>query len=67
MVFGLGQTQETQDYLSTICLVPRYKDNPFSLGDAFGSRWETDSSWGVDKGEEEAAVTISSIRPIGER
>ncbi|XP_065451290.1 ADP-ribosylation factor GTPase-activating protein 2 isoform X2 [Chrysemys picta bellii] len=46
---------------------PKYKDNPFSLGDAFGSRWETDSSWGVDKGEEEATVTISSIRPIGER
>ncbi|XP_044292844.1 ADP-ribosylation factor GTPase-activating protein 2 isoform X2 [Varanus komodoensis] len=46
---------------------PKYKDNPFSLGDAFGSQWETDnSSWGIDK-EEEADITISSIRPIGDR
>ncbi|NXA36396.1 ARFG2 protein, partial [Eudromia elegans] len=45
---------------------PKYKDNPFSLGDAFGSRWETDSSWGIDK-EEEPEVTISSIRPVSER
>ncbi|XP_053112338.1 ADP-ribosylation factor GTPase-activating protein 2 isoform X2 [Hemicordylus capensis] len=46
---------------------PKYKDNPFSLGDAFGSQWETDNTWGMDKGEEETDITISSIRPIGER
>uniref|UniRef100_A0A8C3CPY3 ADP-ribosylation factor GTPase-activating protein 2 n=1 Tax=Cairina moschata TaxID=8855 RepID=A0A8C3CPY3_CAIMO len=45
---------------------PKYKYSPFSIEDAFGSRWETDSSWGVDK-EEEPEVTISSIRPISER
>uniref|UniRef100_A0A8C6ZHF2 ADP-ribosylation factor GTPase-activating protein 2 n=1 Tax=Nothoprocta perdicaria TaxID=30464 RepID=A0A8C6ZHF2_NOTPE len=45
---------------------PKYKDNPFSLGDTFGSRWETDSSWGIDK-EEEPEVTISSIPPVSER
>lgn len=47
-------------------LVPRYKYNPFSFEDAFGSRWETDSSWGMDK-EEEPEVTVSSIRPVSER
>ncbi|XP_062829025.1 ADP-ribosylation factor GTPase-activating protein 2-like [Anolis carolinensis] len=47
---------------------PKYKDNPFSLGDAFSSQWETDnSSWEMDKGEEEADIAISSIRPIGDR
>ncbi|NWH61050.1 ARFG2 protein, partial [Geococcyx californianus] len=45
---------------------PKYKYNPFSFEDAFGSRWETDSSWGMDK-EEEPEVTISSIQPILER
>uniref|UniRef100_A0A8C8ABM2 ADP-ribosylation factor GTPase-activating protein 2 n=1 Tax=Otus sunia TaxID=257818 RepID=A0A8C8ABM2_9STRI len=45
---------------------PKYKYNPFSFEDAFGSRWETDSSWGMDK-EEEPEVTISSIRPVSER
>lgn len=52
--------------LNYLFLVPRYKYSPFSFEDAFGSRWETDSSWGVDK-EEEPEVTISSIRPISER
>ncbi|XP_041074906.1 ADP-ribosylation factor GTPase-activating protein 2-like isoform X1 [Polyodon spathula] len=52
---------------------PKYKDNPFSSGDDFGSRWDSDStssfsSWGLDKEEpKEAEVTISSIQPIGER
>lgn len=46
----------------------RYKDNPFSLGESFGSRWDTDATWGVDRMEEkEPEVTISSIRPISER
>uniref|UniRef100_A0A8C3P1P2 ADP-ribosylation factor GTPase-activating protein 2 n=1 Tax=Cyanoderma ruficeps TaxID=181631 RepID=A0A8C3P1P2_9PASS len=45
---------------------PKYKYNPFSFEDAFGSRWETDSSWGMDK-EEEPEVTVSSIRPVSER
>uniref|UniRef100_A0A669PL34 ADP-ribosylation factor GTPase-activating protein 2 n=2 Tax=Phasianinae TaxID=9072 RepID=A0A669PL34_PHACC len=45
---------------------PKYKYNPFSFEDAFGSRWETDSSWGMDK-DEEPEVTVSSIRPISER
>uniref|UniRef100_A0A8C3DY94 ADP-ribosylation factor GTPase-activating protein 2 n=1 Tax=Corvus moneduloides TaxID=1196302 RepID=A0A8C3DY94_CORMO len=45
---------------------PKYKYSPFSFEDAFGSRWETDSSWGMDK-EEEPEVTISSIRPVSER
>lgn len=49
------------------CL-PRYKDNPFSLGESFASRWDTDATWGMDKMEEkEPEVTISSIRPISER
>uniref|UniRef100_A0A5F8H8I3 ADP-ribosylation factor GTPase-activating protein 2 n=1 Tax=Monodelphis domestica TaxID=13616 RepID=A0A5F8H8I3_MONDO len=47
---------------------PKYKDNPFSLGDGFASRWDTDVSWSVDRLEEkEPEVTISSIRPISER
>uniref|UniRef100_A0A3Q2KNS6 ADP-ribosylation factor GTPase-activating protein 2 n=1 Tax=Equus caballus TaxID=9796 RepID=A0A3Q2KNS6_HORSE len=47
---------------------PKYKDNPFSLGESFGSRWDTDASWGMDRMEEkEPEVTISSIRPISER
>lgn len=46
----------------------RYKDNPFSLGESFGSRWDTDATWGIDRMEEkEPEVTISSIRPISER
>lgn len=50
------------------CSPARYKDNPFSLGDAFASQWEMDSSsWGIGKGEEEVDITISSIRPIGDR
>lgn len=49
------------------CL-PRYKDNPFSLGESFGSRWDTDAAWGVDRmDEKEPEVTISSIRPVSER
>jgi len=52
--------------LNCLFLVPRYKYNPFSFEDAFGSRWETDASWGMDK-EEEPEVTISSIRPVSER
>uniref|UniRef100_A0A4X2KW39 ADP-ribosylation factor GTPase-activating protein 2 n=1 Tax=Vombatus ursinus TaxID=29139 RepID=A0A4X2KW39_VOMUR len=47
---------------------PKYKDNPFSLGDGFASRWDTDASWSVDRIEEkEPEVTISSIRPVAER
>uniref|UniRef100_A0A7N5P041 ADP-ribosylation factor GTPase-activating protein 2 n=1 Tax=Ailuropoda melanoleuca TaxID=9646 RepID=A0A7N5P041_AILME len=47
---------------------PKYKDNPFSLGESFGSRWDTDATWGMDRMEEkEPEVTISSIRPISER
>uniref|UniRef100_A0A8C0PR19 ADP-ribosylation factor GTPase-activating protein 2 n=2 Tax=Canis lupus familiaris TaxID=9615 RepID=A0A8C0PR19_CANLF len=47
---------------------PKYKDNPFSLGESFSSRWDTDAAWGVDRMEEkEPEVTISSIRPISER
>lgn len=52
---------------SLYCL-PRYKDNPFSLGESFASRWDTDATWGMDKMEEkEPEVTISSIRPVSER
>lgn len=47
---------------------PKYKDNPFSLGETFGSRWDSDAAWGMDRVEEkEPEVTISSIRPISER
>lgn len=47
---------------------PKYKDNPFSLGDSFSSHWDSDTTWGVDRMEEkEPEVTISSIRPISER
>uniref|UniRef100_A0A8C0I3V3 ADP-ribosylation factor GTPase-activating protein 2 n=1 Tax=Balaenoptera musculus TaxID=9771 RepID=A0A8C0I3V3_BALMU len=47
---------------------PKYKDNPFSLGESFGSRWDTDAAWGMDRMEEkEPEVTVSSIRPISDR
>ncbi|KAL6084153.1 hypothetical protein STEG23_006964, partial [Scotinomys teguina] len=47
---------------------PKYKDNPFSLGETFGSRWDSDAAWGMDRVEEkEPEVTISSIRPVSER
>ncbi|KAI5936422.1 ADP-ribosylation factor GTPase-activating protein 2 isoform X1 [Manis javanica] len=47
---------------------PKYKDNPFSLGESFGSHWDADATWGVDRMEEkEPEVTISSIRPVSER
>uniref|UniRef100_A0A8C0XZQ3 ADP-ribosylation factor GTPase-activating protein 2 n=2 Tax=Cyprinus carpio TaxID=7962 RepID=A0A8C0XZQ3_CYPCA len=52
---------------------PKYKDNPFTSGDSFGSRWDNDggssfSSWALEKEEpKESEVTISSIQPIGER
>ncbi|XP_030620613.1 ADP-ribosylation factor GTPase-activating protein 2 isoform X2 [Chanos chanos] len=54
---------------------PKYKDNPFTAGDGFGSRWDADggsssfsTSWALDKEEsKESEVTISSIQPIGER
>nr|XP_045227702.1 ADP-ribosylation factor GTPase-activating protein 2 isoform X4 [Macaca fascicularis] len=47
---------------------PKYKDNPFSLGESFGSRWDTDAAWGMDRVEErEPEVAISSIRPVSER
>lgn len=51
-----------------LCSLPRYKDNPFSLGETFGSRWDSDAAWDMDRVEEkEPEVTISSIRPISER
>ncbi|KAJ8247700.1 hypothetical protein GJAV_G00249310 [Gymnothorax javanicus] len=52
---------------------PKYKDNPFTSGDGFGSRWDSDSgstfsSWALEKEEtKDSEVTISSIQPIGER
>uniref|UniRef100_A0AAQ4RKX8 ADP-ribosylation factor GTPase-activating protein 2 n=1 Tax=Gasterosteus aculeatus aculeatus TaxID=481459 RepID=A0AAQ4RKX8_GASAC len=53
---------------------PKYKDNPFTVGDAFGSRWDTEggtasftTSWALEKEEPKEEVTISSIQPIGER
>uniref|UniRef100_A0A8C6D4H3 ADP-ribosylation factor GTPase-activating protein 2 n=1 Tax=Moschus moschiferus TaxID=68415 RepID=A0A8C6D4H3_MOSMO len=47
---------------------PKYKDNPFSLGESFGSHWDTDAAWGMDRMEEkEPEVTVSSIRPVSER
>ncbi|XP_051953569.1 ADP-ribosylation factor GTPase-activating protein 2-like isoform X2 [Xyrauchen texanus] len=52
---------------------PKYKDNPFTSGDSFGSRWDSDgassfSSWALENEEpKESEVTISSIQPIGER
>ncbi|XP_056134249.1 ADP-ribosylation factor GTPase-activating protein 2 isoform X2 [Lampris incognitus] len=49
---------------------PKYKDNPFSVGDTFGSRWDMDggsASWALEKEEPKEEVTISSIQPIGER
>ncbi|XP_012686149.2 ADP-ribosylation factor GTPase-activating protein 2 isoform X2 [Clupea harengus] len=53
---------------------PKYKDNPFTAGDSFASRWDSDtassftSSWALEKEEpKESEVTISSIQPIGER
>uniref|UniRef100_A0A2K5E4B4 ADP-ribosylation factor GTPase-activating protein 2 n=1 Tax=Aotus nancymaae TaxID=37293 RepID=A0A2K5E4B4_AOTNA len=46
---------------------PRRTWDPFSLGESFGSRWDTDAAWGMDRVEKEPEVTISSIRPISER
>uniref|UniRef100_A0A5F9CZ59 ADP-ribosylation factor GTPase-activating protein 2 n=1 Tax=Oryctolagus cuniculus TaxID=9986 RepID=A0A5F9CZ59_RABIT len=46
---------------------PKYKDTASSLGESFGSRWDTDTIWGMDRVEKEAEMTISSIRPISER
>nr|XP_033784030.1 ADP-ribosylation factor GTPase-activating protein 2 isoform X2 [Geotrypetes seraphini] len=49
---------------------PKYKDNPFTLGEGYGSRWDTSSnSWeNVDKGEEEETeITISSVQPVRDR
>uniref|UniRef100_A0A8C6WL07 ADP-ribosylation factor GTPase-activating protein 2 n=1 Tax=Neogobius melanostomus TaxID=47308 RepID=A0A8C6WL07_9GOBI len=53
---------------------PKYKDNPFTMGESFGSRWDSDAgsgsfttSWALDKDEPKDEVTISSIQPIGER
>uniref|UniRef100_A0A8K9V466 ADP-ribosylation factor GTPase-activating protein 2 n=1 Tax=Oncorhynchus mykiss TaxID=8022 RepID=A0A8K9V466_ONCMY len=53
---------------------PKYKDNPFTAGDGFGSRWDSDggvasftSSWALENEEPKEEVTISSIQPIGER
>nr|XP_043886657.1 ADP-ribosylation factor GTPase-activating protein 2 isoform X1 [Solea senegalensis] len=53
---------------------PKYKDNPFTVGDSFGSRWDTEggsasftTSWALEKEEPKEEVTISSIQPIGER
>ncbi|KAL7992327.1 hypothetical protein Chor_016583 [Crotalus horridus] len=61
----LGLFEDTGSFTSG---PPKYKDNPFSLGDGFGSQWETEmSSWGLDKREEEIDITVSSIRPIGDR
>ncbi|MEQ2206846.1 hypothetical protein XENOCAPTIV_003757, partial [Xenoophorus captivus] len=52
----------------------RYKDNPFTVGDTFGSLWDADggtasftTSWALEKDEPKEEVTISSIQPIGER
>ena len=52
----------------------RYKDNPFTVGDSFGSRWDTEggtasftTSWALEKEDPKEEVTISSIQPIGER
>ncbi|XP_029438663.1 ADP-ribosylation factor GTPase-activating protein 2 isoform X2 [Rhinatrema bivittatum] len=49
---------------------PKYKDNPFTLGDSYGSRWDAgSSSWEtVEKGEqEETEVTISNVQPVRDR
>lgn len=52
----------------------RYKDNPFTVGDSFGSRWDTEggtasftTSWALEKDDPKEEVTISSIQPTGER
>ncbi|MEQ2228609.1 ADP-ribosylation factor GTPase-activating protein 2, partial [Ilyodon furcidens] len=51
-----------------------YKDNPFTVGDTFGSLWDADggtasftTSWALEKDEPKEEVTISSIQPIGAR
>ncbi|XP_062327230.1 ADP-ribosylation factor GTPase-activating protein 2 isoform X2 [Osmerus eperlanus] len=56
------------------CGPPKYKDNPFTTGDSFGTRWDAEggtasftSSWALEKVEPKEEVTISSIQPIGER
>uniref|UniRef100_A0A3B5KRX5 Uncharacterized protein n=1 Tax=Xiphophorus couchianus TaxID=32473 RepID=A0A3B5KRX5_9TELE len=53
---------------------PKYKDNPFTVGDGFGSRWDADggtasftAAWALEKDEPKEEFTISSIQPIGER
>ena len=61
---------------ASVCVLcwDRYKDNPFTAGDGFGSRWDSDggvasftSSWALENEEPKEEVTISSIQPIGER
>lgn len=59
---------------SHACLLLRYKDNPFTVGDAFGSRWDSEggtasfaASWALEKEEPKEEVTISSVQPVGER
>lgn len=63
-----------QPLINPSVLYLRYKDNPFTLGDSFGSRWDADggtasftTSWALEKEEPKEEVTISSIQPIGER
>ncbi|XP_053722494.1 ADP-ribosylation factor GTPase-activating protein 2 isoform X1 [Synchiropus splendidus] len=54
---------------------PKYKDNPFTVRDTFGSGWDADggsassfaASWSLEKEEPKDDVTISSIQPIGDR
>ncbi|KAM9817578.1 ADP-ribosylation factor GTPase-activating protein 2 [Neosynchiropus ocellatus] len=53
---------------------PKYKDNPFTVRDTFGSGWDADggsssfaASWSLEKEEPKEDVTISSIQPIGDR
>lgn len=61
--------------LITHCVLHlRYKDNPFTVGDSFGSRWDTEggtasftTSWALEKDDPKEEVTISSIQPTGER
>eukprot|EP00069_Balaena_mysticetus_P002624 bmy_04121T0 len=44
---------------------PKYKDNPFSLGESFGSRWDTDAAWAM--GRVRAVVPRPPLRVTNRR
>lgn len=72
LIWFKTEARWTKSFVSAWCF--RYKDNPFTVGDSFGSRWDMEggtasftTSWALEKDDPKDEVTISSIQPIGER